>query len=50
MVMERFYSGLQSGAISKAEALRQARLTVMRTDGFARPFFWAPFILIGSWR
>jgi CHAT domain-containing protein len=50
MVMERFYAGLHSGAMPKGEALRQARLAVMRTDGFARPFYWAPFILIGSWR
>jgi CHAT domain-containing protein len=50
MVMERFYTGLQSGTMSKAEALRRARLAVLRTEGFARPFYWAPFILIGSWR
>jgi CHAT domain-containing protein len=50
LVMERFYAGLQAGTMSKAEALRRARLAVMGTAGFARPFYWAPFILIGSWR
>lgn len=49
-VMEAFYTGLRSGELSKAEALRQARLKVMRTEATARPVYWAPFILVGSWR
>jgi CHAT domain-containing protein len=49
-VMENFYSGLQSGRRSKAQALREAQLGLMKTEGFAQPFFWAPFVLIGNWQ
>jgi len=49
LVMESFYSGLDSGQVSKVQALREAQLKLMKTDGFAQPSFWAPFILIGNW-
>ena len=48
-VMEGFYTGLQSGQLSKAQALREAQLAVMKNKDFAQPFFWAPFVLIGNW-
>jgi CHAT domain-containing protein len=48
-VMELFYEGLQTGGLSKAQALRAAQLQVLGMDGFAPPFYWAPFILIGNW-
>ncbi len=35
---------------SKAEALRQAQLVILREDPSAHPSFWAPFILVGSWQ
>ena len=50
VVMEGFYTGLKSGQLSKAQALREAQLTVMKNKDSARPFFWAPFVLIGNWR
>jgi len=48
-VMEDFYTGLHSGQLSKAQALREAQLAIMKTKDFAQPFFWAPFVLIGNW-
>lgn len=30
-----------------AGALRESKLTMMRSDEFQRPYFWAPFILVG---
>ena len=48
-LMTRFYSALLAGT-GKAEALRQAQLAVMRSEGFSHPFFWSPFILVGDWR
>ena len=48
--MESFYTGLKSGQLSKAQALRAAQLAVMKNKDSAQPFFWAPFILIGNWR
>jgi CHAT domain-containing protein len=48
-VMENFYTNLQSGQRSKAQALRDAQLQIRKTEEFAQPFFWAPFVLIGNW-
>ncbi len=58
LLMERFYQRLKQGE-SKAEALRQAKLEVLRTNielkavgtrqSLASPFYWAPFILVGAW-
>jgi CHAT domain-containing protein len=55
-LMERFYAGM-SGGLDAAEALREAKLALRRVtiwgpEGRAtscsHPFFWAPFILIGT--
>jgi len=37
-------------AISKAEALRQAQLSLMKQDAYKHPYYWAPVVLIGDWR
>ena len=34
---------------SKAEALRQAQLTLLQTEKFAHPSQWAAMLLIGNW-
>jgi CHAT domain-containing protein len=34
---------------SKAQALRDAQLQLMRNADYAHPYFWAPFILMGNW-
>lgn len=47
-----FYRRLQNPALSKAEALRRAQLTLIREPvepEFRHPSFWAPFLLIGNW-
>jgi CHAT domain-containing protein/tetratricopeptide (TPR) repeat protein len=52
-LMIDFYKRLLSGAgagVTKAEALHQAQLAMMRTPRYAAPFFWASFILTGDWR
>ncbi len=46
-LMVDFY-GNMLGGMSKAEALREAKLQMIRRDpGYARPYYWAPFILVG---
>jgi CHAT domain-containing protein len=44
-----FYKGLQSGRLSKAQALRAAQLSLAADPRFAHPAYWAPFLLIGNW-
>jgi CHAT domain-containing protein len=48
MLTQALYRIRASGATTKAEALRQAQLELLRGD-YAHPFFWAPFILMGNW-
>lgn len=48
LFMESFYERLQSGE-TKAEALRAAQLSLIDSDLYRHPFFWASFLLIGSW-
>ncbi len=33
---------------SFSEALRQAKIQMIRSDTYYKPYFWAPFILVGS--
>ncbi|MEP6707337.1 MAG: CHAT domain-containing protein, partial [Pyrinomonadaceae bacterium] len=35
-------------AITKAEALRQAQLKLLRTKRYQHPFFWAGFVVVGD--
>ena len=47
-LMEEFYKGLRKG-LTKAEALRQAQLALMKNPKYAHPYYWAPFLIVGSW-
>jgi CHAT domain-containing protein len=51
-LMVNFHRGLmtQPGArrMTKAEALRQAALKLMRTAETSHPFYWAGFVLVGE--
>ena len=48
-VMTRFYVGIAQQGESKAQALQQSQVQVLRNPQTAHPFFWAPFSLIGNW-
>lgn len=47
-LVSHFYHALTSGQ-SRADALRSAQLSLINSQQFAHPYFWAPFILIGNW-
>jgi CHAT domain-containing protein/Flp pilus assembly protein TadD len=62
-LMDAFYAALQQPGVSKADALRQAQVALITGDlsnlnltdaeqeqmqNFTRPYYWAPFILIGN--
>lgn len=42
-----FYQGLQQGR-SKAQALQQAQLKLLKSNDYWHPYFWGNFILVGS--
>ncbi|MCU0534709.1 MAG: CHAT domain-containing protein [Hydrococcus sp. Prado102] len=43
-----FYKHLKRPGVSKAEALRQAQLALLRRE-YDHPFYWAAFVLVGNW-
>lgn len=47
--MEQFYKELFTPNITRAEAVRQAQLYLLKTPESSHPYFWAPFILVGNW-
>lgn len=51
-LMGYFYRNLASDTeITKAKALREAQLTLLKTDNslYKHPYYWAPFVLVGNW-
>jgi CHAT domain-containing protein len=46
--MTAYYRGLHHG-LGRGEALRQAKLALLRRQGRQHPFFWASFIQSGQW-
>ena len=48
-VMTQFYTGIAQQGQTKARALQQSQVQLIRNPQMAHPFFWAPFALIGNW-
>lgn len=46
-LVRRFYQALMNPQVTKAEALRQAQLAVLRDR--PDPLHWAAFVLVGNW-
>ena len=49
-LMTNFYKAFAQGNMTKAEALRQAQISILDNEPFAHPFFWSAFILVGNWQ
>ncbi|MEM9006141.1 MAG: CHAT domain-containing protein [Cyanobacteria bacterium P01_F01_bin.86] len=47
--MEHFYEALAQPEVTKAEAFRQAQLTLMADPQFNTPYYWGPFVMVGNW-
>ena len=48
-LMSKFYQELTKKNITKAEAIRQAQLTLLHTTEYKHPFYWAAYVLLGNW-
>ena len=46
-LMIQFYNELKKSNVNKAEALRQAQLSLLAKQPDS--YYWAPFVMIGSW-
>ena len=46
--MVSYYSGLRAG-LGRGDALRQAKLAMLKRPGRQHPFYWASFIQSGEW-
>ena len=49
-LMTNFYRALARENMTKAEALRQAQISILKDNTFSHPFFWSAFILVGNWQ
>ena len=48
-LMSKFYQELTKKDITKAEAVRQAQLSLLQTSEYKHPFYWAAYVLLGNW-
>ncbi len=48
-LMSQFYQELATKPTAKAEAVRQAQLTLLHSRWYKHPFYWAPYVLLGNW-
>ncbi len=48
-LVTEFYQNLTQQT-TKAEALRQAQLSLLQSTDYHHPYFWAPFVLVGNWQ
>jgi len=49
-LMTALYQQLEDQQITKAEALRQAQLTVLQNPKYRQhPYYWSSYILVGNW-
>ncbi|MCK4776185.1 MAG: CHAT domain-containing protein, partial [Candidatus Krumholzibacteria bacterium] len=50
VLMEEFYKRMLGKKRPAGEALNEARFALLNSDDYSHPFYWSPFIVIGSAR
>jgi CHAT domain-containing protein/Tfp pilus assembly protein PilF len=48
-LIAQFYQELATKQVTKAEALRQAQLSLLRNPDYRHPRHWAAYVLLGNW-
>ena len=48
-LMSEFYHQLSDEHLPKAEAVRQAQLSLLKNPWHRHPFYWAAYVLLGNW-
>jgi CHAT domain-containing protein len=53
ILMGEFYTQLKKGNITKAQAIRNAQVNLLKNPQYKHlyehPYYWAPFVLVGNW-
>lgn len=47
--IDRFYQALAQPQATKAEALRQAQLSLLQDPDYRHPTYWSAYVLLGNW-
>ncbi|NEO30709.1 MAG: CHAT domain-containing protein [Symploca sp. SIO3C6] len=48
-LMIELYKALKQPGVTKAEALRQAQLSLLKSPQYQHPAYWSAFVLVGNW-
>lgn len=48
-LVSEFYRQLKQSSTSKALALKNAQVHLIKNANYEHPYFWSPFLLIGNW-
>ncbi len=48
-LMTQFYQNLKNPQYSKAKALQEAEISLLKQQKFKNPSMWSPFVLVGNW-
>lgn len=48
-LMTQFYQELANTKITKAEALKRAQVSLLKSSDYKEPRYWAPYVMIGNW-
>ena len=48
-LMAEFYRQLSNTKLTKAESLRRAQISLLKTPQYRHPIYWAPYVLVGNW-
>lgn len=49
ILMREFYTQLKQPNITKAKAIKEAQVNMLKNPLYEHPFYWAPFVLVGNW-